>query len=371
MLDIGFAHPEMVFALVLPLVEHWVAPWFAQKQASRQRPAALPVVFHPYAPVLAELAKHPTPPSRPPRRMALWQHGLWWLGWLLLTLSLMQPEQVRKQVQVTSHGVDMMLAVDVSRSMLALDFSDSRLQQGRADRLTVVKQVVGEFIANRMRHRSGDRYGLILFGGQAYMQAPLSVDGIAVAEMLAITSAGIAGDATAIGDAVGLGVKQLRERPEGSRVLILLTDGANNAGVLDPKDAAELVRKYGVRLYAIGVGSEAKEVPYPMGDAAGNRYIDMVTMPMDEAALKQMAEHAGGRYYRATDPKTLERIYQEIDTLEQSEAESQVRLMADPLYRWLLLPGLLCMMGWLLIRLYAHPRLFAKFPASDTGAAHG
>jgi Ca-activated chloride channel family protein len=220
--------------------------------------------------------------------------------------------------------------------MEALDFT---VEGRRVNRMAVVKGVVGRFI----EQRQGDRVGLVVFGDGAYLQAPLTVDGAVVRGMLEEIVPRMAGDATAIGDAVGLAVKKLRDRPQGSRVLVLLTDGENTAGSLPPLEAARLARQFGVRIYTVGVGSKGK-VPFP--DASGR--ITMEDMQIDEDLLAQVAATTGGAFFLATDTRALEEIYRRIDALEKTEAESRTTLVPRPLYRWPLGVGLaaLLVLGW-------------------------
>jgi Ca-activated chloride channel family protein len=215
-----------------------------------------------------------------------------------------------------------MLAVDASRSMEALDFT----VDGRpVNRMAVVKGVVGRFI----EQREGDRVGLVVFGDSAHLQSPLTVDGVAVRRMLENLVPRMAGDATAIGDAIGLAVKKLRERPPGSRVLILLTDGENTSGTLSPVDASRLAALYGVRIYTVGVGSKG-EVPFPEDDGR----IVMTDMEIDEDLLRDIAARTGGDYFLATNTQALEGIYGQIDALEKTEAETRSTWLPRPLYRW-------------------------------------
>ncbi|MCP4697960.1 MAG: VWA domain-containing protein [Gammaproteobacteria bacterium] len=255
------------------------------------------------------------------------------LLWVVLTLSLMQPQWLREHREIKSRGYDLMLAVDLSRSMLALDFT---VKGERVNRLQVVKGVVGRFI----EQREGDRIGLILFGNGAYVQAPLTLDGKAVRSMLDNSKPRIAGDATAIGDAIGLAVKKLRERPPGSRVLILLTDGENTAGILPPEPAALMAAQYGIRIYAVGVGSTG-EVPFP-DDKTGE--ILMEEMIIDEDLLQRVAWITGGAYFRATDTSALEGIYEKINSMEKTEAETSRVWIPESLYRWPLGAALLILL---------------------------
>lgn len=243
------------------------------------------------------------------------------LFWIALVIALMGPQHIQHYSEVVSRGHDLMLAVDISRSMEALDFE---LDGRPVNRLAVVKGVVGRFI----EQRRADRIGLILFGDAAYLQAPLTLDGAAVRALLEGVVPRMAGDATAIGDAVGLAVKKLRERPPGGRVVILLTDGENTAGALPPLEAARLAAHYGIRIYTVGVGSQGV-VPMPEGDE-----LVMTTMPLDEALLNLMAEMTGGVYFRATDTAALQAVYQHIDGLERTEATTRSTFVPQPLFRW-------------------------------------
>ena len=213
-----------------------------------------------------------------------------------------------------------MLGVDISSSMQALDFSTSSKSISRLD---VTKDVVGKFVLGRQ----GDRVGLVTFGEKAYLHVPLTLDTLSVSRMLNDTVSGMAGNATAIGDAIGLGVRTLRERPEGSRVMVLLTDGQDNSSSIPPLEAAKLAKQYGIRIYTIGVGKNGP-VPFPtrLGGYA------MAEVPLDEDLLKEIASLTGGQYFRATDQKALESIYSKINQLEKTESDETVFLIREPLY---------------------------------------
>lgn len=245
-----------------------------------------------------------------------------YLAWALLTLAVMRPELADHFTNVNNKGYDLMLAVDISASMQALDFST---QFRKASRLDAAKEVVGKFALSRQ----GDRVGLITFGQSAYLYVPLTLDTTAVSKMLNDVVSGMAGNATAIGDAIGLSVKTLRNRPEGSRVLILMTDGEDNSSSIPPLEAAKLAKEYGIRIYTIGIG---KNGPVPFPSQFGG--YTMAEMPLDEELLKKIASIAGGKYYRATDQNALEKIYESIDQLEKSEAEQNVYLIRTPLYHY-------------------------------------
>lgn len=256
---------------------------------------------------------------------------LQWLCWVGLTGALMYPQWLDKHVQVTQIGYDLMLAVDLSGSMETPDFSTS--QGETMSRLRAVKKVLGPFI----QHRVGDRIGLILFADHAYLQAPLTLDNKAVYSLLEKAMLGMAGRETAIGEAMGLGIKKLKERPDGSRVLILLTDGDNNAGNLSPLKAAQLAKEYHVRLYTIGVGS------------TGNTFREGV----NEKLLKQIASLTGGSYFSATDFDALTKVYEDIDrVLQKTQAESRIYLQHTSLYHWPLGIAMLALLALQLLRIY-------------------
>lgn len=242
------------------------------------------------------------------------------LGWLFLTLALMQPENVSQYRQVKNKGYDLMLAVDISGSMQAVDFSTSSKIISRLD---ATKDVVSHFV----RNRQGDRVGLITFGEAAYLHVPLTLDTLSVSKMLNDTVSGMAGNATAIGDAIGLAVKSLRNRPEGSRVLILLTDGEDNASSIPPLESAKLAKQYGIKIYTIGVGRNGL-VPFPT--QFGGHALAQVTI--DEKLLKEIAEMTGGHYFQATDQKMLQSIYSKINGLERTESDQTLFLIREPLY---------------------------------------
>ena len=232
-----------------------------------------------------------------------------------------------------------MLAVDISGSMAT---QDMEVNGEFLDRLTIVKAVVGQFAQARV----GDRVGLILFGTNAYLQAPLTFDLKSVNRLLVEAPVGIAGGKTAIGDAIGLAVKRLRKRPQEDKVLILLTDGANNVGEVEPAKAAELAARDGITIYTIGVGADEMRLP-SIFRALGNR----VTNPsadLDESTLKNIAQVTSGQYFRARDPQTLMQIYDIIDELEPVDQEAETYRPIQALYYWPLGLGLLCLLLFLL-----------------------
>lgn len=242
--------------------------------------------------------------------------------WALLVLAIMHPQKTEKISKTVTKGYDIVMAIDLSKSMLALDFADLN-NNDRRNRLDVIKTVAGKFISAR----KGDRLGLILFGDSAYLQTPLTSDTNSVSTMLDLSEIGMAGDATAIGDAIALGVKALIQRPEGSRIIILLTDGANTAGVISPFEAARLAKSFGIKIYSIGVGKKgAVPFPTPMGG------IVYAKIEIDENTLKKISEETGGAYFYAGDESALKDIYKKIDELEKSEAETSENIIREQLY---------------------------------------
>lgn len=272
---------------------------------------------------------------RPRRRLAGWIHtALLYLLWVALILALMRPQWLEPHTQVSTPGYDLMLAMDASHSMDALDFTVAGRQ---VSRMQVVKGVMDRFVDAR----KGDRIGLIVFGSQAFVLSPLSVDRLAVRQLLSGVVPSIAGQGTALGDAVALGVKKLRERPEGSRVMILIADGDNSAGGFAPIESAALARASGVRIYVIGVGSKQESIP--IMEEGVVKYRDDLTM--DEDTLQRIATISGGAYFRATDTRALEEISTRIGQLEKTEAKSRTAFLPTPLYRIPLAVALLALLG--------------------------
>ncbi len=261
------------------------------------------------------------------------------LAWCLLVLAAARPERIGDELDVPVAGRNLMLAVDLSGSM---DQKDFELAGRRVDRLTATKAVASDFIARR----KGDRIGLILFGERAYLQVPLTLDRDTVKILLLEAEIGLAGEKTAIGDAITLAVRRVYEQKKdvGEQVLVLLTDGANTAGEVQPLKAAELAQQVGLRIYTIGIGAESMDVSSLVG---GRRAINP-SADLDEATLTQIAQLTGGRYFRATDTASLQDIYVLVDELEPvEESESGFRPVKSyyfwPLGAALGLVGLLCL----------------------------
>jgi Ca-activated chloride channel family protein len=243
-------------------------------------------------------------------------------AWCSLTAAGMRPLWLGDLIDLPSSGRDLLMAIDLSESMAEEDF----VLGGRTvDRLTATQSVAGEFIARRL----GDRIGLILFGEHAYLQAPLTFDRQTVKTLLDEAVIGLAGRSTAIGDAIGLAVKRLREQREGERVVILMTDGANTAGALQPLDAADLAARDGLRIHTIGVGADEMLMRDFFGVHKVNPAADL-----DEKTLKAIADRTGGRYFRARDAKALEQIYTLLDQLEPVARDPQQFRPRIELYVW-------------------------------------
>lgn len=236
-----------------------------------------------------------------------WRFWIAVIAWLLLVLAAARPERIGEELDVPVAGRNLMLAVDLSGSM---DQKDFELVGRRVDRLTATKAVAGDFI----ERREGDRIGLILFGERAYLQVPLTLDRETVNILLMEAFIGLAGEKTAIGDAITLAVRRVHEqkKDEGEQVLVLLTDGANTAGEVQPLKAAQLAQQVGLRIYTIGIGAEQLEVASLIG---GRRRINP-SADLDEDTLTQIAQLTGGRYFRATDTASLQDIYKLVDELE-------------------------------------------------------
>jgi Ca-activated chloride channel family protein len=315
--DIVWALPWAWLALPLPLLVYWLVPAITP---ANDRALRIPDITD-----FAGLSSD----NRVTRRN--W-FGLLLLAlmWLALVMALARPQSFAEPIGTPVSGRDLLLGIDISVSM-----RESDLYAGNTDatRISVVKRVASEFVARR----TGDRIGLIMFGSQAYVQTPLTFDHQTVQHFLADATVGLAGRSTAIGDAIGLGIKRLLGRPEASRVMVLLTDGANTAGVVEPVEAAQMAAKSGIRIHTIGVGSE--------GRVFGRSEID-------EATLMSIATLTGGHYFRAHNAGELEEIYLEIDRLEPAESDTDKYRPLQELFFWPLAAALALSMLWLALRLW-------------------
>jgi Ca-activated chloride channel family protein len=238
------------------------------------------------------------------------------LLWLLLLTAAARPTWVGEPIELPNTGRDLMMAVDISGSMR---LEDMQVGKSLASRVEAVRQVGAQFIDER----TGDRVGLILFGSKAYVQSPLSFDTDTVRRFLLEARIGFAGEETAIGDAIGLAVKRLKERPAESRVLVLLTDGQDTASSVKPLDAARLAAELGIRIYTIGIGADSLTLPGLFGSSFGSRRVNP-SAELDEEGLREIARLTGGEYFRARDPQELANIYMTLDELEPVEQAAAI-----------------------------------------------
>ncbi|NOZ66339.1 MAG: VWA domain-containing protein [Alphaproteobacteria bacterium] len=252
----------------------------------------------------------------------IWRIILASLIWILLVTASARPVFIGPEISLPIEGRDLMMAIDLSGSMGREDFD---LNGQASNRLAVVKTVADDFIARR----KGDRLGLVLFSDRAYLQVPLTFDHNVVRTLLAEAQVGLTGQKTAIGDAIAIAAKRLKDRPVKSRVLVLLTDGANNSGVMQPLQAARLAKKLDIRIYTIGVGANRMVVQTAFG-----RQIVNPSEDLDEKTLGKIAKLTGGRYFRATDVKSLAGIYAELDQLEPVSGDPQFIRPSVSLYSW-------------------------------------
>ena len=276
------------------------------------------------------------------------------LAWCALILAAARPQWVGDPVSLPVRGRDLMLALDLSGSMRE---QDMKSRTGFEARIDVVKRVAGDFVARR----AGDRVGLILFGTRAYLQAPFTLDLDTVSEMVSETVLGLAGEQTAIGDAIGLAVKRLRERPMQERVLVLLTDGADTASRVDPLSAARFASAEGITIHTVGVGADEEVASRWLGTLRSR-----ARTGLDESTLQAIADMTGGRYFRARDTAELEEIYRLIDALEPIGDDDEVFRPTRELFHWPLgLSAVLFVLSALIG--VARPRAALVDRASDGG----
>ncbi|WP_119718929.1 vWA domain-containing protein [Cognatilysobacter tabacisoli] len=311
-----FAWPWALLALPAPLLARWLLP------AARDGSPALRVPFGDRVDAVAIAARRGLRGGGP---------GLLaWLAWALLCVAAARPQELGEPVRPPQAGRDLMLALDLSGSMSE---PDMELGGRPVDRLTAAKAVLADFLDRR----GGDRVGLLVFGRRAYALTPLTLDRDSVREQLLDAVVGLAGQETAVGDAIGLAVRRLREQPAGQRVLILLTDGVNTAGALEPKKAAELARDEGVRVHTIAFGGDGSlslfglQLPMP---GAGDE--------IDEASLQAIATATGGRFFRARDTGELVQIYAELDRIEPVAREGVAVRPRIERYAWPLAAAWAC-----------------------------
>ncbi len=293
----------------------------------RGRVGPAPAVVFPSADLVREAARE-VAPSHPGRLRGALRLGA--LG--LLILALARPQQGLGTADVEASGIDIVLAIDVSGSMAALDFQS----EGKpGSRLDAVKKVVEDFVAGR----PNDRLGLVAFAGRPYLVSPLTLDHDWLVRGLERLRIGLVEDGTAIGSGIASSVNRLRDRRAKSRVVILLTDGVNNSGKVSPLTAADAARALGVRVYTIGAGTRG-EAPMPIVDRFGRQRIVMTPVDVDEETLQKVAETTGAKFFRATDTDSLRRIYEEIDQLEKTTETMKHFEEYRELFPWAILGAL-------------------------------
>jgi Ca-activated chloride channel homolog len=260
---------------------------------------------------------------------------VWWLpivAGALMVVGLARPQLGRARTEVQASGIDIVLALDVSGSMQALDF---KLDGQPVNRIDVVKSVVGKFIEDR----PNDRMGLLAFAGAPYLVSPLTLDHDWLLQNLDRVRIGTVEDGTAIGSAIATGVNRLRETAAKSKIVVLLTDGMNNAGKVSPAAAAEAAKAMGVKLYTIAAGVRG-QAPVPVKDNFGNTRLAMAKVDVDEETLQKIADETGGKFYRATDTDSLKHIYAEINRLEKTTHTLRKFESSRELFSWILVPAL-------------------------------
>ena len=324
MSNITFAHPWYLLGLVLvPLLVAWWL-WRYRKQDA--------AVQHSNIAVFDGIDKG-------------LRVRLRWLPYALrciavgaMVVALARPQSRLSRQEMTVEGIDIVMAMDISGSMLAEDF--------RPNRLDAAKKVAADFIEGR----KSDRMGLVVFAGQAFTQVPLTVDHHVLLQQLGSVKSGVVRDGTALGDGLATAINRIKDSEAKSKVIILLTDGVNNQGSVDPMSAAEICKLYGIRLYTIGVGSLGK-APYPFRDQMGRVHYQNIDVEIDEPLMRQMAETTDdGRYFRATNRKALQEIFSQIDEMEKSKIDvTQYAQTKDEQAPWLWL-AVLALLGELLIR---------------------
>jgi len=311
-----FAHPGFLWLLLLvPLIGFVL--W------RRRRTMRLDVQF-------SSLALFASSPRSWRERLRHLPVGLRMAALCFFIVALARPQSVSDRQNVSTEGIDIVLELDLSGSMLAEDFNPNRIE--------AAKQVASEFIDGR----SNDRIGLVVFSAESFTQCPLTTDYPVLKRLLREVKNGMIPDGTAIGLAIANGVNRLKDSKSKSKVMILLTDGVNNRGEIDPITAARIAATYGIRIYTVGVGAQG-EAPYPVQTPFGIRR-QMLKADLDEKSLMQVADMTGGKYFRATDNRTLKAIYQEIDKMEKTKIDVTAYKRYSDLYGGWLLAGLLAIL---------------------------
>jgi Ca-activated chloride channel homolog len=328
--NISFAYSWLLYFLIaIPLLVAWYI-WQGRKKQAAIKYSSLKI----FAKIPATLRE----------RLRHLPFALRMLALAFLIIALARPQNFAAGQNVNAEGIDIAIVLDISGSMIAEDFKPNRLEAAKA--------VIDNFI----KGRTTDRIGLVIFSRDAFTQCPLTIDYSVLRNLLADIKTGMIEDGTAIGNGIANGVNRLKDSDAKSKVIILLTDGVNNAGEVDPISAAEIAAKFGIRIYTIGVGTKG-EAPYPVQTPFGIRY-QMMPVEIDEAILKNIANITGGEYFRATDNRTLEDIYNKIDKMEKTKIEITSYKNAKELFAGWLEIGFL----FLMLELVASRTILRKLP---------
>ncbi len=275
-------------------------------------------------------------------KLAWLMPALFYIALALMIGALARPQWGTRQTSVTTSGINIILSLDLSESMAALDFN----HEGQViNRLEATKKVVQEFIANRQ----GDRIGMVVFGSQAYTQLPLTRDYNTIATMLKRLKIGAAGRATAVGDAIGISLKRLEDIESKSNIIILLTDGRSNSGEFEPRATAAIAKEKGVRVYTIGVGGTGR-APFLVNDPIFGQRYTYQRVDLDEKTLQAIADETGGLYFRAQEMDGLKKIYATIDEMEKTEVKVKTFADYNDLYIYLLLPAFALLAAWVALK---------------------
>ncbi|MEO5913124.1 MAG: VWA domain-containing protein [Luteolibacter sp.] len=328
-----FVHPEFLFLLLLlPLMAIWKGRWGS-----------------PVAVKMPSTDDALGAGARPRSRFGGFMTFLGLLAFAFLIVAFARPRHGKGSTEVEASGIDIILTLDVSGSMEAMDF---KLEGKEVNRLEVVKDVVGKFVAQR----PNDKIGMLAFAGRPYLVSPMTLDHEYLGKRLKSVNMGQVEDGTAIGSAIASSVGHLRDSTAKSRIIILLTDGVNNAGSVNPLTAAEAAKALGIKVYTIGTGTRG-EAPMPAQDAFGRTHMQMVKVEIDEEMLRKVSEATGGQSFRATDTDSLEKIYDSINQLEKTTRKLKKYQQYDELYLWFLAPGLCLMLLELVLSQTRYRRL--------------
>ncbi len=306
--DVSFAYPWVLyFLIIVPLMIVWY--WFKGKQKQPSITYSSLSIFKNIAFSWRERFRHIPVILRA-------------FAVALLIIALARPQNFSSGENIYTEGIDIAMVLDISGSMLAEDLKPNRIE--------AAKNVIKDFI----KGRTSDRIGLVIFARDSFTQCPLTVDYSVLLNLLSQVKSGMIEDGTAIGNAIANGVNRLKDSKSKSKIIILLTDGVNNSGEVDPVFAAQIAKTYGIRIYTIGVGTKG-QAPYPVQTPFGTRY-QMIPVEIDESVLNQISNITGGEYFRATNNRTLKDIYDKIDKLEKSKVEiTSYRNAKELFYPWL------------------------------------